>query len=446
MPHAANTIQAARARALQGGVIDTPADTLVSNAVQNRTAAHDIHHIPAAATAEGNGTARAESFVDHIHIIDDTPKGSGGEEDESEVDLQPEHASPEPICIEGLFANLQLEESFANLQQTRWSRGLQKAKDHFYACPTCQKPYNGKGRTPHFLPCGHSMCKSCISAQEAIHCQEWTHWGGSKSDPTEWIRCNGVHDSSELDELILMLLGIDHISVSRAKISAAPKNMFCAICGEPSTSRCAKCLAAFYCSKEHQSAHWEEHRPICKKFGRVNVQDCLPDWLKLHFANVRSREPPFIKFRQECQQTRTTEVDTDDTAEDTTAEGTTTAEDTAEGTTADDIVLAPKRIRSALNMPNPCKPRYHFANMASHTWPDRPDDLELIQTACTVCFAKLKHTKSKYPCGKVPSRGMMVFFSDGTNRIMSMEEYNLIKNTIIVENGALSPDATRSLA
>jgi hypothetical protein len=35
--------------------------------------------------------------------------------------------------------------------------------------------------------------------------------------------------------------------------------------GTQSTLKCARCRAVYYCSKEHQTAHWKEHKAVCRK-------------------------------------------------------------------------------------------------------------------------------------------------------------------------------------
>lgn len=41
----------------------------------------------------------------------------------------------------------------------------------------------------------------------------------------------------------------------------------CALCGvETESFRCGRCRYTFYCSKECQSKHWENHKQTCKKY------------------------------------------------------------------------------------------------------------------------------------------------------------------------------------
>ncbi|CAM9967240.1 unnamed protein product, partial [Heterosigma akashiwo] len=38
----------------------------------------------------------------------------------------------------------------------------------------------------------------------------------------------------------------------------------CAVCGVGAGLHgCAGCRLVYYCSKEHQKAHWKEHKPAC---------------------------------------------------------------------------------------------------------------------------------------------------------------------------------------
>lgn len=37
----------------------------------------------------------------------------------------------------------------------------------------------------------------------------------------------------------------------------------CAVCGEKAQSTCQSCMSVTYCSREHQIAHWKDHRPFC---------------------------------------------------------------------------------------------------------------------------------------------------------------------------------------
>ncbi len=41
--------------------------------------------------------------------------------------------------------------------------------------------------------------------------------------------------------------------------------MVCRLAATPDTplKRCSKCACIFYCSQEHQRAHWKQHRKMC---------------------------------------------------------------------------------------------------------------------------------------------------------------------------------------
>jgi hypothetical protein len=46
------------------------------------------------------------------------------------------------------------------------------------------------------------------------------------------------------------------------------KTMMCAFCGmldEERLNKCARCKQTYYCCREHQKAHWKEHKPDCKE-------------------------------------------------------------------------------------------------------------------------------------------------------------------------------------
>lgn len=43
----------------------------------------------------------------------------------------------------------------------------------------------------------------------------------------------------------------------------------CAFCGELANNKCQNCLSVAYCSREHQKAHWKDHRPFCSLYEVV---------------------------------------------------------------------------------------------------------------------------------------------------------------------------------
>ncbi|CAG5091470.1 Oidioi.mRNA.OKI2018_I69.PAR.g13063.t1.cds [Oikopleura dioica] len=55
----------------------------------------------------------------------------------------------------------------------------------------------------------------------------------------------------------------DPIEAIKFKNNYPSPNM-CVVCGYPGPNRCAKCKKTFYCSREHQLAHWKEgHKKRC---------------------------------------------------------------------------------------------------------------------------------------------------------------------------------------
>ncbi len=43
-------------------------------------------------------------------------------------------------------------------------------------------------------------------------------------------------------------------------------------CGQAATQRCAVCGLVWYCSKEHQTGHWKQHKKVCKATDAVSVR------------------------------------------------------------------------------------------------------------------------------------------------------------------------------
>jgi len=46
----------------------------------------------------------------------------------------------------------------------------------------------------------------------------------------------------------------------------------CAVCGTDGGNTCSGCHLVHYCSKEHQKAHWKEHKPNCKAYRIVSSE------------------------------------------------------------------------------------------------------------------------------------------------------------------------------
>ena len=37
----------------------------------------------------------------------------------------------------------------------------------------------------------------------------------------------------------------------------------CVVCGQKASLLCSACRTVCYCSKQHQTSHWKEHKPNC---------------------------------------------------------------------------------------------------------------------------------------------------------------------------------------
>lgn len=42
-------------------------------------------------------------------------------------------------------------------------------------------------------------------------------------------------------------------------------------CNEPGIQRCSKCKDSYYCSKDHQTKHWKEHKLNCSQYSSSKV-------------------------------------------------------------------------------------------------------------------------------------------------------------------------------
>lgn len=45
---------------------------------------------------------------------------------------------------------------------------------------------------------------------------------------------------------------------------------FCKVCDAPTTSCCKSCFSTYYCSRDHQKAHWKIHKNDCYPVKVVN--------------------------------------------------------------------------------------------------------------------------------------------------------------------------------
>lgn len=49
------------------------------------------------------------------------------------------------------------------------------------------------------------------------------------------------------------------------------QNLPCVVCSAAATKRCSSCKVVRYCCEDHQSAHWVEHKRICRE-GRAMLR------------------------------------------------------------------------------------------------------------------------------------------------------------------------------
>jgi len=72
------------------------------------------------------------------------------------------------------------------------------------------------------------------------------------------LRNNGARYKHNLS----FLLPITPLSMR--EVGSLSSDVGCAVCGQPSSSRCASCQQAAYCSKDCQKADWATHKRECK--------------------------------------------------------------------------------------------------------------------------------------------------------------------------------------
>jgi len=53
---------------------------------------------------------------------------------------------------------------------------------------------------------------------------------------------------------------------------AAKDTSACPVCNVPATKRCSRCASVYYCSVEHQTKHWTDHKAECKKVQRAKEE------------------------------------------------------------------------------------------------------------------------------------------------------------------------------
>ncbi|XP_017473030.1 PREDICTED: protein msta [Rhagoletis zephyria] len=71
----------------------------------------------------------------------------------------------------------------------------------------------------------------------------------------------------------------------------------CAVCGEPTKSKCSNCNQSFYCCEEHQKQHWKVHKVDCRPF-KVEYSDqlgrCLVATRSIKPFEIIMKEAPLI--------------------------------------------------------------------------------------------------------------------------------------------------------
>ncbi|XP_025405379.1 uncharacterized protein LOC112679701 [Sipha flava] len=62
----------------------------------------------------------------------------------------------------------------------------------------------------------------------------------------------------------------------------------CAVCGAPAAQRCANCLAARYCGRAHQRAHWTEggHKSACRPYVVASSPELGRHWVTVRDVAV----------------------------------------------------------------------------------------------------------------------------------------------------------------
>jgi len=67
----------------------------------------------------------------------------------------------------------------------------------------------------------------------------------------------------------------------------------CLVCGAPSTSRCASCKTASYCSKEHQKRDWRSHKEYCLKIKAAGANTFDAILFPVNETNPRVVKVPY---------------------------------------------------------------------------------------------------------------------------------------------------------
>ena len=192
---------------------------------------------------------------------------------------------------------------------------------------------------------------------------------------------------------------------------------FCPVtgCKLPGTKTCADCRVIRYCCKEHQKSDWKIHRPFClaNTFDATRYLDIptsLPHWLQKYLRIVKAGSPEFQAFRDSIREKR--------------------------NPTPIPENLVGNQIKSCMDMPVPYDgdDASRYKNLATHIWPVL-SEVEPIYNRCERCHCKLVHQSAWYPCGTVVPRQMLVTFTDGTMKKMSLEQYKELKTEGAAKGG-----------
>jgi hypothetical protein len=111
------------------------------------------------------------------------------------------------------------------------------------------------------IDCELTAAKAVESAHahgKACYIERTTAAGGLGAPP----RGLKVYEISESGEVVLCAAALEQYR----HVRAAPRE--CAVCGAQAPWHCARCRAAFYCSKACQKKDWPAHKENCKALPR----------------------------------------------------------------------------------------------------------------------------------------------------------------------------------
>ena len=73
----------------------------------------------------------------------------------------------------------------------------------------------------------------------------------------------------------------------------------CLVCRKRSPDSCSKCKKAFYCCREHQSEHWDVHRPECDRLCKLAAADKSQENMSRMMAGPGDGGGEEVRRRQE---------------------------------------------------------------------------------------------------------------------------------------------------